>query len=209
MKYALALLADIANGIFAMLLAAHLTQTELLWWHLLLGIGFAMCPDLDALPELIKRHKLAASAAYAHDHRSGFHFPLLFLIVGAVAVYVAPFFGTLFLIATMLHFVNDLYGTGWGIPVLWPLRNTRYKLLARRANRMKSMLAHDGDWNVLPDAERRLRLVASWEEAELPLYLRRWGIEDWVDHYYLKLNWISVTEYTLFVVAVLLLVVLW
>jgi len=206
MKTILTLLADWANGIFAVVLASLITGTEIVWWYFPIGILLAMCPDLDAIPELLKRGKLAASAEHVGDHREGLHYPVVFFIVGAVFIYFSPFYGWLFFIATTLHFINDLYGTGWGIPLLWPLTNRRYKLLGRRANRMKHVLITESDWDQLPHEERRLRFIVSWSKDELTSYIRKWGLENWIEPSYLRLNWVSGIEYGLFICALILLV---
>lgn len=205
MKQALSLLADIANGIFAVLLAGYFSGTEILWWYFLIGIPLAMCPDLDALPELLKRGRVGSSAEHTYDHRDGLHFPILFLVTGLLLTYLFPFFGLLFLFATALHFINDLYGTGWGIQLLWPLSKTRYKVFSRRVNWAKRQLVETGVWDNLPSDERKLRLVVAWKEVELPDYIRKWGVDDWIDLVYCHLNWISVIEYSLFILAIILL----
>ena len=207
MKEILALLADWANGIFAVVLASYITNTEIVWWYFIIGILFAMCPDLDAFPELIKRGKIAASAEYPSDHREGLHYPIVFILIGGIFIYLYPFLGWMFLFAIMLHYINDLYGTGWGIPLLWPLTNRRYKLLGRRVNRMKSILIQDGDWDNLSDPERRLRFMVSWKKDELTPYIQKWGVENWIKKYYLNINWISGIEYGLFIFAIILLII--
>ena len=205
MKYALTLLADWANGIFALLLAAHLTDTGILWWYVPLALALSHAPDLDAIPELLRRGKVAASSEHPYDHREGLHYPLLVLPVLVALAYFAGFWGVLLLINFLLHYLNDFYGTGWGLKILWPLSKRNYKLLGRRANRLRSILEADGDWKRLSESERRLRLVVSWRQDELPGYTTRFGLEDWVNPYYLRLNWISTVEYTLFIVACVLL----
>ncbi len=206
MKNILVLLADIANGIFAVVLASFVTHTEVVWWYFLIGIPLAMFPDVDALPELFKRGKVSATEDYANDHRDILHFPVLFLIVGVMLILQFGFWGWVFLFATMLHFINDLYGTGWGIPLLWPFSKKRYKLLGRRANRLKSVLVEDGDWQKLSSDERRLRGIVSWSQEELQYYITRWGMDNWIERIYLKLNWISVIEYSLFIFSCVLVV---
>lgn len=205
MKTILTLLADWANGIFAVILAGLITDTEIVWWYVPIGLLLAMFPDLDASPELLKRGKLAASAEHVGDHREGLHYPIVFLIGGGILAYIFPFFGWMFLIATTLHFINDLYGTGWGIPLLWPLTNRRYKLLGRRANCMKYVMVEKGDWDRLSHDERRLRFIVSWSKEELTPYIKRWGLEDWIEPSYLRLNWVSGIEYGLFLFALILL----
>lgn len=201
MKNLLALLADIANGLFAALAAGWVTDVELVWWHFLIGILLAMCPDLDAVPELLRRGRVSAGAEYDHDHRDGLHYPIVFVLFGVMASYFLPFWGSMFLVAITLHFVNDLYGTGWGIKLLWPLSNRNYKLLGRRANLLKQLLQEKGIWDGLPEAERRLRLMVSWSPQEMPRYIQKYGLDHWIESYYLNLNWISVIEYLLFLIA--------
>jgi LexA-binding, inner membrane-associated putative hydrolase len=205
MKKILALLADFANGIFATVLAGVITGIDPTW-HFLVGIVLAMSPDLDAIPELLKKGSVAASKDNPHDHREALHFPIIFIIVGLIIIMVSPFWGWLFLIATTLHFINDLYGTGWGIPIFWPLSKSRFKFFGRRANLQKSILIEKGLWSGLSEEERKLRLVVSWSSAELGEYITRYGIEDWVEKYYLRFNWVSLTEYFLFVLALFLLI---
>jgi hypothetical protein len=202
MNKALALLADVANGIFATLIASHMTSIDPSW-HFFVGIAFAMLPDLDALP-LLKNGVNAATSEHPNDHREGLHFPLPFMICGVILISLAPFWGWLFLIATMLHFCNDLYGTGWGVPIFWPFSDRRYKLFGRRANLLKRILIDNGLWSKVTEDEKRLRLIVSWSEEELHTFISTYGIEDWVEKYYLRRNWISGIEYTLFLLAVLL-----
>ncbi len=207
LKPLLSLLADFANGIFATLLAAYFTGTEVLWWHFLIGIPLAMLPDLDALPELLRRGKVSSSSENTRDHRDGLHFPILFLIVGIAAGQYFGFYGYLFLFATMLHFVNDLYGTGWGIPLFWPVTKRKYKFFGSRVNQLKSMLPADDGEGSLIASEQQPHFIASWSEEEMPYYIKRFGVDDWIDKVYLTVNWISITEYSLFILSIILVVI--
>ena len=189
MKQIVTLFADWANGIFAVFIAAAITDTEILWWHFLIGIPLAMCPDLDAIPELLARGKIAASADHNHDHRDVLHFPILFLIGGVIAVLLFGYWGWIFLSSTILHFVNDLYGTGWGIPLFWPLTKDRFKLFTDENN--NSSLRKE-DWI------RRIKVTKLHDE------IAEHGNETWVDDFYYKLNPIMAIEYGLFAFALLL-----
>ena len=202
MKNILVLLADFANGMFAVLLAGYFTNTELVWWHFVIGIILAMSPDIDAIPEIFSRGKVAASPEHESDHRSLLHYPILFLGLGVAMFFLWPFWGALFIFATMLHFVNDIYGTGWGIKIFWPITNLQYKILGRRANLLKRILTERGEWNVLSESEKKLRLIVSWNQSELPQYIKMYGLDEWIEPYYLRLNWICVIEYSLFIIAV-------
>lgn len=187
-----ALFADLANGIFAVHIAAFLTGTEIMWWHYLIGILLAMLPDLDALPELFQRGKLAASASHIHDHRELLHVPLVFLGIGVLAAYLYGYWGSVFLLATMLHFVNDLYGTGWGVPVLKPMSKDRFKLFSNVDNNMS---LHLNDWI------RRIPI------NDLTKQIVDHGNENWIEDTYWKLTPISVIEYALFGISIVLVVV--
>lgn len=205
MKNILALLADIANGIFATCIASYVLGAELVWWHVLVGIVFAMSPDIDAISELLKRGKVSASAEHAVDHRTFLHWPVFSLTLGCVAWILFGYFGLMWLIAIALHLINDLYGTGWGIPALWPITNDRFKIFGRRVNRLKFQLQEDNDWNDLSHNERKFRFLVHWNSRELPHYIQRWGQENWIARWYLNLNWVSGIEYMLFLGACVLL----
>lgn len=207
MKQILPILADIANGIFATVLAGFVTQTEVVWWYFLVGIPLAMLPDLDAIPELLRRGKVASSRENIIDHRDGLHFPILFLIVGIFAGVYFGFFGYLFLFATTLHFVNDLYGTGWGIALFWPLSKRKYKFFGSKVNQPKAMLQESGAYITSQLSEQKQHFLASWSQEEQSEYIKRFGYDDWIDRVYLTVNWISITEYMLFILSLILLVV--
>lgn len=139
MKYVLALLADWANGIFAVLLALWVTGTEVVFWYFLVGIALSHLPNIDALSELWRRGKVAASAENMADHRDGLHYPLIVIPLAA-------------------------------------------------------------------SAKRRVRGLSSWQQEDLPAYMRKWGIGDWISPYYLQPSPVSLSECTLFVLAVVLMV---
>jgi hypothetical protein len=206
MKQAPALFADWANGIFATIIAAQIAGiADIPWWYFLIGILLSHLPDLDALPELMRRGRIAASDDYTYDHREGLHYPILFIIAGVILIQFSLFWGWLFLLTTMLHFINDTYGTGWGIKWFWPLTTKNYKFLNRRVNRLRSKLVNDGDWENLEAAERKLRLYTSWTKEELSHYISKWGHDDWIEVYYYRMNAVGITEYGLFFIAVILL----
>lgn len=177
MKNILALLADVANGLFAVLLAGTVFSVEPVWWHFLIGIVFAFAPDIDALPELLARGRVSASSEHVKDHRTFLHYPTISIPLGVALTYLFGYWGFLWCLAVLFHLANDLYGTGWGIALLWPISTTRMKFLGRRVNRQKQMLIDEGDWTMLSHDERRLRLIVTWSAVELPSYIMRWGVD--------------------------------
>jgi hypothetical protein len=201
MKNILALLADWANGIFAVLLAAAIVGIDPLWWHFIVGIVLAMSPDIDAIPELLMRGRVSASAAHTRDHRTFLHYPIISLPLGFLAAYTFGYWGLVWCISLCLHLLNDLYGTGWGLALFYPLSTRHYKFFTRRVNQSSKMLKAAMIWHNLPAQERKLRLLVSWSKAELPSYIVRYGIDNWIRQCYLTINPISITEYSLFALA--------
>lgn len=201
MNYFLPLLADFANGIFAVYLASTVTGTEIHVWHFLVGIICALLPDIDAVPELMRRGKVAASSEYPVDHRTFFHFPLITVVVGGCLAMWLGYWGIVIWCALLLHIVNDLYGTGWGIKLWWPFSHTRYKFFARRVNQPRRYLEEAGVWSGLSESERAVQLMCSWSRSEFPAYMQKWGMEDWIFVYYRRLNVVSLIEYSLFLLA--------
>jgi hypothetical protein len=206
MKNILALLADFADGIIAVLIASWVFGVSPVWWYFLVGIPLAMLPDIDAVPEIILRRRVSASDQYARDHRTLLHYPLLSALIFIPVAVFGGFWGFLIATAVGLHLLNDLWGTGWGLPFFWPLQKGHIKFFARRANILKSVLVERGEWDSLPLSERRLRFVTYWSEAELPSYIRKYGIDGWITPYYLRFNWICALEYLIFTAAVILMV---
>jgi hypothetical protein len=68
------------------------------------------------------------------------------------------------------------------------------------------MLADGGYLKELPVEETKLRFLVSWTEAELNDYITRFGVDNWIIYWYLKPNWVAVVEYSLFLVAVTLMI---
>lgn len=204
MKNILALLADWANGIFAVLLAATILGTDPLWWHFLVGIILAMSPDIDAIPELLTRGKVASSAEHLRDHRTFLHYPIISLPLGLLAWYLVGYWGLVWFMALCLHLINDLYGTGWGLALFYPFSKRHYKFFARRVNQSPNHLHESRLWDALPPTEKRLYVMVSWSAKEMSDYIKRYGFDNWIDRCYLTINPISVLEYSLFFIALVL-----
>lgn len=202
-KNILVLLADWANGIFAVLLATYLTGTDIVWWHFLVGIIFSHLLDLDAVPDLWRRGRVGGAAS-KKDHRDTLHYPIVVLPLAASSIVLVGYWGWMLFFAVLLHFINDLYGTGWGIKLLWPFSHTKFKLLGRRVNQPKYILLENDLWDELPHSERRLRLWVSWSAAEAPQYFRRYGMDNWLEDYYIRGSVVAYIEYTLFLSAIVL-----
>ena len=199
-------MADWANGLIALFVTHYFYDFTFAWWQVPAALLMAMSPDIDAIPELYKRGKVSASADYETDHREGLHYPLIIVPVLFILAYVFGAWFFMFAVAVFLHFINDLYGTGWGLKLFWPFSKNNFKILGRKVNWSKADLHASNQWNTVSDDDKRLRFLVSWSPIELPKYIRRWGIDDWIPGVYLKINWISAIEYSIFFAACVLLI---
>ena len=180
-------LADFGHGILLTILFSSLFDVEPTFIYFVLGIVFSVLPDFDGAKEFF-RYNGKVDAGEHGDHRDGLHYPVMWLIVGMVLVLFYPFIGTLFIACTMMHFINDSWGTEWGVEWLWPFNGRSYKFFSR--NNV------DADVTLQP-------LVTSWGSEEKNETAQRLGNRSWLQHLYGQITIISGIEYGTFVVALI------
>ena len=176
MKRLLPLLADIGNGIVVTLVAGLITQTPLTW-HFLIGIACALLPDIDAIPRLLRTGSVVPTETDPRDHREYLHYPLIFIGVGLILCMIHAFWGMVFVLATVLHFVNDTWGTGPGLMWLWPLSKRKFKWEAPE---------------MLLFSEKDQRPIVNSDSKNV-----------WIDESYLRPTAIAVIEYSIFIFAII------
>lgn len=79
-------------------------------------------------------------------------------------------------------------------------------MLGSRVNQPVPLDNNDGGKTITMSDDQKEYLVVSWSEDELPEYIKRFGFDTWIDDIYLTVNWISVTEYSLFAIALVLII---
>jgi len=176
MKKVLPLLADVGHGILAVLSVGLLLEVPLSW-HFFVGVLIALLPDVDAIPRLFRTGSVMPTTEDPLDHRDYLHFPVLFIIFGIILCAGSLFWGLVFIVATVLHFLNDTWGTGDGIMWLWPLSRKKYK------------------WSKIDTWKWDFYTNVAKNEKD-----------EWINASYLQITSISIIEYTTFIVAVLFLV---
>lgn len=185
-------LADFGHGILITIILLSLFGMEPNITYFLLGLLFSVIPDLDGLKEALLFGVTKVDAGEHGDHRDGLHYPLAWLIVGGVLLYMNTFVGTLFILCVSTHFLNDSWGTGWGIPWLWPFSKRSYKFFSRN--------------NV--DADVTLQsLVTSWDPQTKNSVAKDIGNRNWLADIYGRFHIISAIEYGTFVVALIVAVI--
>lgn len=182
-------LADFGHGIIITTILVNLFNLEYQLVYYIFGIIFSIILDLDALDEFVKFGNVSASKERPKDHRDGFHYPIIWIIVGIIFIFINNFWGTLFLTSIMVHFLNDSWGTGWGIQWLWPLSNRSYKFFSRK--------------NVDADVTFKNFLV-SWTPAEKEKAMSEFGTSNWIRDYYLKPTKISIIEFGTFLISLMI-----
>ncbi len=181
-------LADFGHGILITVLLLHLFGMEPSALYFVLGLVFSVMPDLDGLKELVRFGSV--DAGEHGDHRDGLHYPLVWVVVGMGIIFFNLFVGTLFILCVLAHFLNDSWGTGWGVEWLWPLSNRSYKFFSR----------NDVDADVTLQS-----LVTSWDPQSKNETAQRLGNRDWLNYHYGRLSIISSIEYGTFVVSLVVL----
>lgn len=165
--------ADAGFGIIATFIVCTWLNLEPTWTHIVVGVFFAYVLDIDSFfdPHFWKTGHVAAYAGNLYDHREKFHKPAAwFFVLWILGWFLLPsYLDYVFIavVAVFFHFAHDTLGTGWGIAWLWPFSRTRYKLFATKENKFFAP-----------------QLYVNWTHHELPEYIRRYGIEDWVTLYY-------------------------
>lgn len=158
---------DIGIGLIQAWIVCMLCNAELTWIHALVGVCFALLPDLDCVTELFNRGKVAAHAANPRDHRDGLHYPIpLILLTGIMVYFVAgEVYATIAMSSLTLHFLHDSVGTGWGVKWLWPFSLKNYKFFCEKDNR------------------NSFNPVVSWTPSELSEAIIRYGDPFWFGKY--------------------------
>lgn len=113
---------DIGIGLLVATLFGVAAGSESPLLLLSIGVASALWPDLDFWIWLARGKKVDH---LAHKHRDLLHRPLALALPLTAVVWLSLGWqaGALFGITTLLHFIHDTIGHGWGIKWLWPLNN--------------------------------------------------------------------------------------
>ncbi len=171
---------DIAAGIFLSLIVGHLFAIHVNEGVFLFGIASTLFPDIDMLP-ILRR--------ISYDHRSRFHWPLLYVPVATAAYLLfGSLYATLFSLGILVHFIHDTVGIGWGVAWLAPF--SFRKLLFPERGRRKEY-----GWYM------------SWSPYEEAAMAAKYHDPQWIKTYYSRPNPIAYVEYTALVVSIFTLIV--
>ena len=184
----LPLLGDIGLGILSVLFVSDLYQINNP--YLFLFLPFILLPDCDAIMEIKRRGKVAASAENPYDHRELLHKPLLWLLACGTAWYFTGHYGAIMFTMILLHFVHDSVFTGWGVPWLSPFSNVRIKFFVDKRNEVSF---------------RPRDFIRIWQPNELRMMIANYGNENWIEDIYLTINITTLVEYGIFSISLTML----
>ena len=146
-------------GVTYVLSKFYLTNSTILTF--VLAIGFNLLPDTDFIIWLAWHNWKIDK--WTHEHRIWLHHPIIYLPSGYLLVWSLTnhFYVILFLLCSLLHFLHDSIGIGWGIRWLSPFSKKNYKFFTRKRL-----------------GEKR-QFIVSWNPAELKEEVLKRGEDNW------------------------------
>lgn len=169
---------DIGIGILSSLGIAHAFSVEVTWMWVLVGIIFAVLPDMDIIPYAIKKFSLSRKIT---DHRSYTHYPIVYI---PLTIFVYMGFGlpyaTLFFVCIFFHLIHDTLWLGWGVAWGAPFSTRRYKFF--------------------PDKDGKIttQFLLSWDEDEEEEIYKEYHNPHWIRDFYFRPNLVAYVEYSVF-----------
>lgn len=151
-----------------------------------LGVILTLLPDLDFIVMKFK----PAKYRQMERHRELFHLPLLYLSIGTLifSVFGLPFV-SLFILASVVHFIHDSVGIGWGVMWLYPFRSDSY-----------SFIYQIDTWKHV-DIGRKF--VYIWPRRDITKLSERYGDKDWIRHTYGDFHPYAIIEFTVFFTGII------
>ena len=177
---------DIGVGILIAILVSILFHVKLVAFLIIVGILFALGPDLDFLYVYLRRH----NARDDYKHRDIIHYPLLYLPIGTLLIFVlfGKVWAILFFLTSFLHFVHDSIAIGWGVKWFFPFSRKNFAFLYLYSSKLKSGLR---------------KPFFSFDEKELPAIVAEHGDKNWVKNIYFKWHLIAIVEFSFFIISLI------
>lgn len=183
------MLFDIGIGIIIGVLFHSTSDVFTLSTFVSVGILFSLLPDIDFPIHFLR----GGTFENEYKHRNLLHVPLLLWPIGSAVVYlINPILVPMFLVGTLIHFMHDSVGIGWGVRWFYPFSKTHYAFLYR---------VRTGTFTEIPK-----QLVYAWTPEQVDEYAEVYHDEDWIRNIYFKWHPYAIAEAAVFVVAILYLI---
>jgi hypothetical protein len=177
---------DIGIGIILAWLTSELFGVDFSFGLILFGVAASLLPDLDTLFHLKSGKEVGSHKG--HDHRDLWHYPLIYIPLGAILIsFFSSHYAFLFAVASLVHFLHDSVGIGWGVQWLYPFSTRHFSFLYH----------YDVNRNNLPK-----KLIYNWRHDEVDKLSDQYGDRDWVKNVYLSWHPYAIIEFLVFVIAI-------
>ena len=175
---------DIGFGILIALGAIELGGITPSLWLFVFSITVCLLPDFDVFLHMRKGRDMGGEA---YSHRSHFHYPLVYIPLGTILISVISLpYGLIFFFGSLLHFVHDSIGIGWGVQWLAPFNKDHFAFFYHY-----DIYRHD-----LPK-----KWIYRWSPEEVPVVADQYGDKDWIRNIYFKWHPYAIVEFLVFVLA--------
>lgn len=179
---------DIGAGILSSIFISFLFKLPLNTSFLIGGVVFALLPDLDSIFNLNKR----SGAIYAHKHRDAIHYPLLYIPLGMTMIsFFNSTWSVLFGLCSLIHFIHDSIGIGWGIQWLFPFSKNHYAFAYLYQPKGKEKLPN--------------KFIYNWKHTDVDALAEKYGDNEWFGNIYLKWHPYAVIELLVFIFSLIIL----
>ncbi len=182
------MLLDIGLGIISAIAISLKLGLYPNWEFIAAGIFFSLLMDFDFLSHLA----FGGSAKNAYRHRDLLHNPLMYLPLGYFIIWpISQPLAFLFFIASILHFIHDSIGLGWGVRWLYPFSKDRYSFF----------------WVYQPPGKPgfQKRWLYVWHEKDMERLEKESGDPDWLKHIYGNWHPFALIEYLVFLSSLVVL----
>ena len=179
---------DIAIGILVSVWVGGKYFIALPLYVVFFSVALSFFMDIDALIEEIY-FRLRKRKLIKHDHRDIFHFPIPYILIGSTAFVLLNNFMWLeiFILVSLLHFLHDSIGLGWGVYWLYPLTKKRYSFLYQ--------------YDIFKHKLKPYKIIYSWTDEELTKMETAYGDPHWIKNIYFKFHPYPIVEFIVFLFA--------
>lgn len=181
------MLLDIGIGILSTIFITNIFNVEISYYLIIFGVVCSLLPDIDILFHLKSGKRFIDQNSY--KHRIFLHYPIPYIIIGSLIIF--PFsnlYASIFVIISILHFIHDSIGIGWGVQWLYPFTKKYYSFFYH----------YEIFRNNLPK-----KIIYSWTNEEINNLSEIYEDKDWVKNIYYKWHPYAITEFAVFIVSVI------
>ena len=185
---------DIKLGLLWAFLVAILFEKVITPEWLILGVVFALLPDIDFWLEYIKRGTVGGTVIDLH--RTFLHTPILYIpIILFIGTWYGPAWMVLFAFGVLGHHLHDSVGMGYGVRWLWPFTTHWYKFFSSK------------DGEIYYDFQH---FFVSWSDEEMKALVKKRGNDNWLkkDLAYMRHHWKSILGKLMITIAAITLLII-